>query len=165
MLLVNSKWMLVAFAVIAVLLILYLVGKKSVTTEISINASKERVWQLLANVDYINEWNKVLIPAKGNLQEGNTILYEFFQQEGGAPAEMEAKVVSMISMELINQKGGMTGILTFDHKYLISEENGITNVKIHEVYRGIMVPFWNPAPVEKAYKRLLQQLKTRAENG
>ena len=38
-----------------------------------------------------------------------------------------------------------------------------TKVIIHEDYRGIGVNFWNPQPVEEAYKELNIALKNRVE--
>ena len=57
----------------------------------------------------------------------------------------------------------MPFILTFNHKYTLESANDGTRLIIHEDYRGIMVPFWNPTPVEKAYERLAMDLKTRVE--
>ena len=58
-------------------------------------------------------------------------------------------------------KGGMTGILTFNHKYILEKTGTVTKVIVHEEYKGIMVPFWNPSSVEKAYEKLLLELKQR----
>jgi hypothetical protein len=77
---------------------------------------------------------------------------------------MDAVVKAMEPNRLLNQYGGMGFILTFDHKYTLEPVDSGTNVTIEEYYRGIMVPFWNPSPVEAAYHRLLFSLKNRVEN-
>lgn len=159
----SSKW-LIGIAIIVVLLtVLIFTGKKSVNAEVSINGTKGDVWTVLTNFTKAKEWNKVLIPIEGTLEVGNKIKYEFYQDEGGKAAVMDAEVKRIEIGELINQKGGMPGILTFNHHYFISESGTTTTVKITEEYRGLMVNFWNPKPVEKAYERLLISLKQKVE--
>lgn len=157
-----SKWAVAVLVVLSVLLALFLVGKKSVRADVEISASPQEVWAVLTDVARAGEWNTVLVPQGGELREGNSIQYEFFQEEGGKPSVMNAKVKQLEPHALINQAGGIPGVLTFDHRYVISsDEEGYTTVTIREEYRGIMVPFWNPEPVERAYGRLLGLLKER----
>ncbi|NME68223.1 SRPBCC family protein [Flammeovirga aprica] len=141
-----------------------MIGKKSVSTQVQINTSPEKVWSVLSNAETVKQWNKVLIPLKGQLKEGSVINYEFYQDEGGKASKIDAKVEKIIEQKMINQKGGVPLILTFDHKYILESSPSGTTVKIHEEYKGIIVPFWNPSPVEKAYERLLNQLKDYIEN-
>ena len=164
MTLTSSKWAIGLLILIVALFILLLIGKKSVSTEMTINAPREKIWAVLTDISQVANWNRVPIPVNGAMIEGSTITYEFYQEEDGKVAVMDAQVSKLVPHWLINQKGGMSLILTFDHKYLLEEINGKTTVKINEQYNGIMVPFWNPAPVEKAYERLLLQLKNRIEN-
>lgn len=149
---------------IAALLILYLIGNKSVSASIQIEASQDEVWKTLTDFETIKDWNQVLVPEDGNLIEGTSINYVFYQEEDAKPASMAAKVKAVEPNQHINQGGGLPSVLTFDHHYRLQESEGTTTVTINESYRGIMVPFWNPEPVETAYGRLLNQLKTRVEN-
>lgn len=154
----GSKWVIAAIAVAAILLILFIIGKKSVHAEIKVQASPAQVWAILTDIQQIREWNHVLIPVEGELVEGNKIKYEFYQEQGGKATIIDAKVNRIEKEKLINQKGGIPGVLTFDHQYRLESVSVGTKVIIHEDYRGIMVPFWNPKPVEQAYKRLLSSL-------
>ena len=160
----SSKWVLIGIAIIAVLMVLYLLGRKSVSTEVVIQATPNEVWSVLTDVAKVREWNQILIPLEGTLAKGNTLKYEFHQEEGGKPAVMEALVKAIEPEQLLNQQGGMQFLLTFDHKYILEPTDNGTRVRIEEYYRGIMVPFWNPQPVESAYHRLLLALKDRVEN-
>ena len=160
MALLGSKWMIALLIIVAVLVILYIAGRKSAHSEIIIEASTSEVWSILTDVPQIKEWNSVLIPLEGDLRIGNTVNYEFHQDENNV-STMPAKVKQMIDAELLNQGGGIPGVLTFDHRYILEEVNEGTKVIIHEEYRGIMVPFWNPDPVERAYGRLLEELRER----
>ncbi len=161
MALLGSKWLIAVLVILALLVILYFVGRKSVHAEVVIEASPEEVWLVLTDISKIKDWNTVLIPIEGELTEGATLTYEFYQDESGDAAVMGGKVKQIIEQELINQGGGMQGILTFDHQYILTQIDGQTKVTIHEEYRGIMVPFWNPKPVGEAYERLLASLQER----
>jgi len=160
---ITSKITITILILISVLLILFLIGRKSVNAEIAINASTEEVWSVLTDVNRVKEWNHVLIPIQGELKEGTKITYEFYQEENGKAATMGATVRKLIPNNLINQSGGIPGVLTFNHKYTLEATQTGSIVRIEEKYRGIMVPFWNPQPVELAYGRLLEQLKERVE--
>lgn len=162
MTILTSKWMIVVYVLSLILIVLYLTGCKSVHSQIIIKAPPQDVWNVLTDFEKIKEWNHVLIPIEGELKEGATITYEFHQDENNM-SEIPATVKQIIGNKLINQTGGMWGVLTFNHKYILDPIEDSTQVTIHEDYRGIMVPFWNPAPVEEAYKRLGQALKDRVE--
>lgn len=140
------------------LVILYLVGNKSVRAEIIIDSKPADVWNVLIDVESHKEWNSVLIPNNGDFVEGTRIEYQFIQDET-TTSIIPSKVRNIVKNQLLNQAGGMPGILTFNHKYILEEINGNTRLIIIEQYRGIGVPFWNPAPVQKAYERLAQDLK------
>jgi hypothetical protein len=159
----SSKWIILFYIVILTLAVLYLTGCKSVHSQITIKASPENVWFVLTDTEKIKEWNPVLIPVEGELKEGSTVKYEFHQDDENT-SEIPAKVKQMVENKLLNQVGGMPGILTFDHQYILEAVDSGTSLIIHEDYRGIMVPFWNPAPVEKAYIRLAEALKERVES-
>ena len=160
----KSKWFLVSLFFVLILGTLFMLGKKSVQTEITTSAAASKVWQAISSTEKVKEWNSVLIPLEGNLSEGETVKHEFFQEEGGKAAVMNAKVIKVDNEQMINQRGGIPGILTFNHQYIIEGGEAETQIIIHEEYRGLMVPFWNPAPVETAYGRLLGQLKSFLEN-
>lgn len=155
---ITSKWAIAIGAILVVLFILFLVGKKSVHVEISIDGTPEEVWAVLTDIDAMSNWNKVLVPIEGILSEGESVTYTFYQDDEDA-ATMFARVKTREENRLLNQAGGMWGVLTFDHRYILVPEGLGTRVTIHEEYRGIMVPFWNPQPVQSAYERLLWALK------
>lgn len=156
----SSKWIIVVLLLILTLVVLFIIGRKSVHAEITIQASPEEIWAVLTDIQQIKAWNPVLIPIEGTLKEGADIKYEFHQDENNSSI-IPATVKQMTENQLLNQVGGMTGILTFDHKYILEPLKIGTKVIIHEEYRGIMVPFWDPSLVEAAYARIGDALKDR----
>jgi hypothetical protein len=160
MLVLKSKWFLFVGISIILLVILALTGRKSVHAEIIINSTPQKVWEVLMDKGAYKDWNTVLIPVKGELVEGEKVEYQFCQDEN-TKTTIPSKVKRIEEGKLLNQAGGMLGVLTYNHKYILEKVKEGTKVIIHEDYRGIGVNFWNPAPVQKAYERLCEDLKAR----
>lgn len=143
------------------LVVLVLTGKKSVHHEMSINAPVEKVWHTLMKMDAY-QWNPVMHLVEGEVKVGNKVTYRFTQEEGKS-YEVGATVEQVIPNKLLNQKGGIPWILTFNHKYILEAEGNTCKMIIHEDYSGLGVHFWNPTPVEQAYKKLNEALKKEVE--
>ena len=157
-----NKLMYIVGGIIVFLVVLILTGRKSVHNEITINASREQVWEVLTNIDNYPSWNPVMKVLEGEILEGTKIRYQFTQDENNI-SEIEATVLKVIPNTLLNQGGGIPMVLTYDHKYALEPIGNSTKVTIHEDYKGLGVNFWNPKPVEEAYKRLNIALKNATE--
>lgn len=154
--------MYIFLGILLLLVVLALTGKKSVHHEISINAPVEKVWQTLMRMDAY-QWNPVMQLVEGEVKAGNKVTYLFTQEEGKS-YEVATTVEQIIPNKLLNQKGGVPWILTFNHKYILEAEGNTCKMIIHEDYAGMGVHFWNPAPVEQAYKRLNEALRKEVES-
>lgn len=141
---------------------LLMIGCASVHNEVIVDASPSEVWQVLTDRDAYPEWNTVLLDLKGDFKVGEQVVFQFKEAEG-KQYEVKAKVEEVVPDKLLNQKGGMWGILTFDHKYILEPVGEKTKVTIHEDYAGVYVPFWDHKPLEPAYAKLNQALKARVE--
>ena len=156
----TSKWLISLYIILAILVVLYIVGRKSVHSEVLISAPVDQVWSVLMDTEKYNEWNEVLVLIEGRLEQSAKVKYMFTQDPENS-YEISSTVKAIIENQILNQGGGMPGVLSFDHRYILEPDANGTKVIIHEDYRGIGVPFWNPAPVEKAYNKLIQALKDR----
>lgn len=154
--------MFIGIGVIVVIIILIFTGRKSVHHEITIEAPSQKVWETLINMSEYPNWNPVMKLIDGEVKEGCKVKYQFIQDADNI-SEIPASVIQIVPKELLNQKGGLPLILTFNHKYILESSGNSTRVTIHEDYRGIGVNFWNPKPVEEAYARLNFALKKRLE--
>lgn len=159
----NSKWIILVLVILSTLIILYLIGNKSAHSEITVNAPSAKVWNVITNTQQYDEWNSVINSLEGNLKEGEEVKFMFHQEEGNS-YPISAKVKKVEPNKLLNQYGGTIGIMTYNHKYILEEANGVTKVTIHEDYRGIFVPFWNSEPAQKAYERMNEDIKRRVES-
>ena len=161
--LLTSKWMIGLYLLVGLGCFLMLIGKKSVHSKISIDATPSQVWEVITNTSQYNEWNSVMLLLEGSIKEGDLVKYRFTQEEGKY-YDIPSRVKKIIPTSLLNQGGGTFGIITFDHKYILNEKKGKTELVVHEDYRGVFVPFWNPKPVQKAYDRLNEDIKNRVES-
>ena len=159
----TSNWMIGIYIFIGLICFLLLIGKKSVNSTISINATPNQVWEVIINTSQYSEWNSVMNLLEGNIKERSLVKYRF-TQENEKTYNISSKVKKIIPLSLLNQGGGTFGIITFDHKYILEEKKGKTVLTIHEDYHGLFVPFWNPEPVQKAYDRLNKDIKSRVES-
>lgn len=160
MTILKSKWTIIILILAVVLLVLYFLGRKSVHTELTIPATPEETWSILMDVPGYKEWNPVLIPVEGELVEGNKLKYRMIQPDG-IESVVDTKVVKIVKQTLLNQYGGIPGVLTFDHRYILDSVEGGTRVTIHEDYRGIGVLFRDSSWVEPAYQKVNEALRDR----
>ena len=133
---------------------------KAVHTEITIPAEPEIIWSVLTDASGYKAWNPVLVPIEGDLREGEKLKYQMTQPDG-KQSEVMARVKKMVELKELNQSGGIPGILTFDHKWLLDPVDEGTRVAQHEEYRGIWVWFWDAGWVEPAYRKANEALRDR----
>lgn len=159
------KWFMWGGVMLAgVLVVLFIIGNKSVHHEITVEAPPAKVWQVITDTQAYAEWNPVMLSVDKAPTVGAKVTYKY-QQEPGKIYDIPATVKAMVEEKLLNQAGGMPGILTYNHRYeLVTLNNGAsTKLIIHEDYRGIGVPFWNPEAVGASYGRLNEAIKARTE--
>ena len=159
------KWLIWGGVMLAgLLVVLFIIGDKSVHHEITVDAPPTKVWEVITNTEEYSEWNPVMLSVDSAPTIGAKVTYKY-QQEPGKVYDIPVKVKAMDAEKLLNQAGGYPGILTYNHRYeLVPVNDGAsTKVIIHEDYRGIGVPFWNPDAVGASYGRLNEAIKARAE--
>ena len=152
----------ILIAILFIAIVLVFTGNKTVSHKITINAAANNVWAVLMDVDTYKEWNPVMQLNEGIIKEGEIVKYQFTQAQDNS-YEIPIKVVKIEPNQLLNQKGGIPMVLTYNHQYILKELGNKTEVEIKEQYKGLYVNFWNPKPVEAAYKRLNEALKNRVE--
>ena len=151
--------MLITTVIIAALIALALLSRKSVYTELLIPSTEDRVWSVLMNEAGYEDWNPVLVPLNGELTLGATVRYLWKQPSGDI--EINSKVVDLVENQRLHQRGGTPGVLTFDHTYTLTPQDSGVLVTQSEVYRGIGVWFWDAKQMKPAYQSVNEALAKR----
>ncbi|MEM9631495.1 MAG: SRPBCC domain-containing protein [Pseudomonadota bacterium] len=136
--------------------------RKTFHVETVIAAPPDIVWQILTETRAYPEWNPVFVEAAGAYAEGARLSYRVRDPKGKL-LEMDATVVTFTPARELRQKGGVPGILTFEHQWILEPVEGGTKVIQHETDRGLGLWFWNSDWIEPAYAKTLEALKARAE--
>ena len=151
---------LLAIFIIAVALAI--TGHKSVHAELAIDVPPEEVWAAITDAESYASWNPILIEANGDYIEGGAITYQM-KIGDSAPSEVTPVIKHITTNEHLHQGGGMKGILTYDHEWILRPVDSGTLAIQHEEYTGIGVWFWDPSEVEKLYQSGLESLKAKLE--
>ena len=128
--------------------------------EIAIPASPDAVWKVLIDTGAYPQWNPVFVEVEGAWAEGETVLNKV-RDPDGAVLEMTALVETVRPGAELRQSGGIPGILTFDHRWLLEPVEGGTQVVQHEVDRGIGLWFVDTDWIEHAYAAANEALAER----
>ena len=115
---VNVIGLALAVSVVAAL-ILAAVTKKVFHIEIEISAPPEAVWAVLTDTERYAEWNPTQVEVRGAHAVGSQLAAVFDAPEI-KPFEVQLTVIEMDSPRLLRQGGGVPGIITFDHRWMIS---------------------------------------------
>ncbi len=137
--------------------------QKTFHVEIDIPASPDAVWAVLVDTAAYPQWNPVFVEVDGAYAEGETVLNRV-REPDGAILEMTATVETLIPGAELRQSGGIPGILTFDHRWLLEPADGGTKVIQHEVDRGIGLWFWSSDWLEAAYAATNEALAERVRS-
>jgi len=141
---------------------------KELHAEIEIQASVERVWQLLTDFEKFPEWNPFLRRASGRIAAGAK-LKVFMQPSGASGITMRPKVVKVEPPRELRWLGHLLvpGLFDGEHAFII-EALGPGRVRFvqREVFTGILVPLFArmlDASTKRGFLEMNQALKSRAE--
>jgi len=143
-----------------VAILLGVVTKKTFHVEIEIAAPPEAVWDVLTDTEHYQEWNPTQVEIRGAHALGSKLVAVFDAPEV-TPFEVELTVSEMDAPYLLRQRGGVPGIITFDHRWTVTPTEHGSLVVQHEVDRGIYLLFWDSSWIEPAYKRASEALRDR----
>lgn len=159
----KNRWIWGPILVVLLFLVVALFSQKSVKTELLVPFEPGSVWKVLMNTPEYRAWNPVLVPITGKIELGATIRYQWKQPDGHT-VEVDSKVVELIENQLLHQRGGVWGVLTFDHRYQLFPVQEGTLVVQSEVYKGIGVLLWNAQQMEPEYQKVNEALLARLSN-
>lgn len=153
----HQKIILSIAAPLIVLALAALLSNKSYRVERFINAPPEAVWAVLMDTAAYADWNPVFVKVVGTYAEGGKV-QNTFKDPSGKLFDVTNSVITVSPNRELRQKGGMPGVITFDHQYLLEPVDGGTRVIQQEIDRGIYVWFWDDSWIVPKYTEVLEAL-------
>jgi hypothetical protein len=141
---------------------------KQLRTQIDIDATPERVWQVLTDFDAYPEWNPFMTRASGAPVQGERLTIRM-QPEGGRAMTFRPTVREAVPQRRLRWLGRLfiPGIFDGEHSFTIEERiGGGVRLVQQEVFRGAFVPMLSKSLDQRtlpAFDRMNRALKQRAE--
>ncbi len=131
------------------------------TNEMVINATPEKIWQILTDIESWSKWNERIKKPKlqGNLQVGSS----FTWKSNGS--KITSKIHSLTSNKVLGWQGKTFGASAIHNWYLEPTENG-AKVRVEESMEGWIINLMKKKMNEKLAKDMrywLVQLKQECE--
>ena len=144
---------------------------KKISSDIEINASPERVWQVLSDAASIPEWNPFIRSMEGDLTVGSR-LKVYLKASKGMGMTFKPTVLKVETNRELRWIGRllMPGLMDGEHAFTIEQlENNQIRFIQSESFTGVLVPLMAAMGVFKnaliGFGEMNQALKTRAEAG
>lgn len=141
---------------------------KEIMTEIDIDASPERVWDILTDFPSYVLWNPFIHRAYGSLKEGEKI-----EVHVHTPGGEETTFFPTLTKVVLHQELSwlarlyLPGLLDSVHTFLLESRGEHRTHLIHkETFNGILVAPLMPSlegPTRRGFEEMDQALKARAE--
>jgi len=137
---------------------------KQIKTSITINASKERIWEILTDFEKYPEWNSFIGSVTGKLKVGNRITVKL---QG---MTFKPVVLTLNENAEIKWLGHLwfKGLFDGEHKFKLTDNgNRTTNFEQSENFKGILVNLFSKSldkDTKRGFERMNRELKLRAEN-
>lgn len=141
---------------------------KELRTEIEIQASAERVWQLLTDFASFPQWNPFIRWAKGDVRVGAPLEVRL-QPSGGSGMTFKPTVLKSDPNHEFRWLGRLLLPGLFDGEHIFTIETlGTNRVRFtqREVFTGLLVPLLArslDSSTRRGFEEMNQALKRRAE--
>lgn len=137
---------------------------KQIKTSITINASKEKIWEILTDFEKYPEWNSFIKSVSGDVKVGNQIAIKL-QGMTFKPVVLNFKENSELKwLGHLWFKGLFDG----EHKFKLTDNgNGTTDFEQSEYFSGILVKLFSKSldkDTKNGFEQMNKELKLRAEN-
>lgn len=142
---------------------------KQISTEITINATPQKVWSILTDFDNYPRWNPFIKSITGSPKVGNTITTHIEPPEGQAMT-FQPKILVFEANKEFRWRGKLLipGLFDGEHVFqLIDNGNGTTTFRQSELFYGILVPLFKKmldTNTINGFQQMNQKLKEVTEN-
>ena len=144
--------------------------RKEIEVEIEINASDERVWNILSDFVAYPEWNPYIVYIEREMKIGNRLYIEIKSRPHGSSGTFRPTIKRIVENRELRWLGYffMPGLFDTEQVFTI-KPMGKNRVKllIRGNYKGLLVPFFRLISMYErlSYERMNKALKIRAEEG
>jgi len=117
---------------------------KEIKTEISVNATPEKVWKILTDFDNYPNWNPFIKSIRGQVKVGEVIAARI-EPPKAKGMTFKPKVLVYETNQELRWLGHsvIPGLFDGEHKFeLIDNGNGTTTFRQSEKFTGILVPLF-----------------------
>ncbi len=142
---------------------------KQLMSEIEINASPERVWEVLTDFTALGEWSPFVRSINGRLDVGET-LKVYIKASKGMGMPFKPKVLKAVAGQEFRWLGRflVPGLFDGEHYFIIEQLDGDRVQFIQgEIFTGLLVPVMSILKVmgnaHLGFQEMNQALKERAE--
>lgn len=114
---------------------------KTITTSITIDASKEKVWEVLTNFEAYKNWNPFITKISGTLEPASRLKVTILPPEG-QPMFIKPQVLSVDPGTGFQWVGNLFHpfIFTGTHSFRLEQTGTAVTFHHNEQFSGILVP-------------------------
>ena len=141
---------------------------KRLHTQVDIQATPERVWEILTDFAAYPEWNPFMIQATGSAVQGERLTLRM-QPVGGRAMTFRPTVLEATPQHRLRWIGRvlLPGVFDGEHSFTIEPlGQGVVRLTQQEDFRGALVPLMSGSLNRRtlpAFEQMNQSLKRRAE--
>jgi hypothetical protein len=142
--------------------------KKEIETEILINASTKKVWQVFIDFKNYPVWNPFILSISGNIEVGGKIRVQLLPP-GTKGMTFKPKVLIIQPQAEFRWLGRLLfpGLFDGEHRFELTDNgDGTTTFKQSETLKGILVPFFRKMldnNTTAGFRLMNEKLKQEAE--
>lgn len=137
----------------------------AIRTAIEIEAPREEVYAVLADLESYPEWNPYHRKIEGAFEEGSDMTI-YVTRPDGKQVEVPPHMMRIVENEEITWGGGIRGVFHGVHSFLLEDQsNGTTLLKHNEDFSGFAVGFADlpPGVIADGYHQMNLALKNKLE--
>jgi hypothetical protein len=137
---------------------------KEVITEIQINASTEKVWEVLTANEQWYVWNPFITKSEGSIMVGHK-LKNTMVMKGQKPMTFKPTVLRAEPERELRWLGRLLipGLFDGEHYFKLEASGAGTRFVQGEIFRGILIGMLNMDDVKKSFDAMNAALKKRVE--
>ncbi len=141
---------------------------KHLHTEISINATPEKIWNELTDFKKYPEWNPLVRSFSGNLKEGEKVTVKI-EPPGSNGMTLKPTITRVIPNKEFRWQGHLLFPGLFDGEHIFQIEphlNGTSLFKHSENFKGILIPLFRKMldnETRKGFEMMNEKLKEICE--